>query len=61
MKALPFAFAAALVAVAVPTQAQTVVIDWCYGFYNHQRRHSTIGMMSPINYEQAAAPTRDAA
>lgn len=43
------------------TQAQTVVIDWCYGFYNHQRRHSTIGMMSPINYEQAAAPTRDAA
>ncbi|MCP6025926.1 integrase core domain-containing protein, partial [Klebsiella pneumoniae] len=20
-------------------QAQTVVLDWCYGFYNHQRRH----------------------
>ena len=39
------------------TQAQAVVIDWCYGFYNHQRRHSTVSMMSPINYEQAAAPT----
>jgi len=43
------------------TQAQAVVIDWCYGFYNHDRRHSTVGMMSPINYEQAAAPDREAA
>ena len=32
-------------------QAQAVVLDWCYGFYNHQRRHSSVGMMSPINYE----------
>ena len=39
------------------TQAQAIVIDWCHGFYNHQRRHSTIGNMSFINYEQAAAPT----
>ena len=43
------------------TQAQAVVIHWCYGFYNHDRRHSTVGMMSPINYEQAAAPDREAA
>lgn len=35
-------------------QARAVVLDWCYGFYNHDRRHSTIGMMSPIDYENAA-------
>jgi transposase InsO family protein len=34
-----------------PNHAKTVVLDWCYGFYNQDRRHSTIGMMSPINYE----------
>jgi putative transposase len=58
-----------------PQQAQAVVLDWCYGFYNHQRRHSTIGMMSPVAYEarddsreddtasttDSAALTRDAA
>ena len=43
-------------------QAQAVVLDWCYGFYNHDRRHSSAGMMSPINYENTtAAPTREAA
>lgn len=42
-------------------QAQAVVLDWCYGFYNHDRRHSTIGMVSPVNYENTVAPTRDAA
>jgi len=42
-------------------QAQAVVLDWCYGFYNHQRRHSSIGMMSPITYENTAAPDREAA
>jgi putative transposase len=47
-----------------PNQAQAVVLDWCYGFYNHDRRHSTINMMSPINYENdriATAPDREAA
>ena len=38
-------------------QAQAAVLDWCYGFYNQVRRHNTIGMMSPINYENTAAPT----
>ena len=31
--------------------AQTVVIDWCYTFYNHQRRHSSADGLSPVNYE----------
>jgi transposase InsO family protein len=35
-------------------QARTNVIDWCYGFYNHQRRHSAAAGQSPINYETAA-------
>lgn len=43
-----------------PRQAQAVVIDWCYGFYNHQRRHSAAAMMSPITYENTAL-NRDAA
>ena len=41
--------------------AQAVVLDWCYGFYNHDRRHSSAGMMSPIKYENSAAPDREAA
>ncbi len=36
------------------TEAQAVVMEWCYGFYNHQRRHSAARMKSPINYEHAA-------
>jgi putative transposase len=35
--------------------AQAIVLDWCYGFYNHTRRHSAAGMKSPINYENEAA------
>jgi len=42
-------------------QAQAVVLDWCYGFYNNDRRHSSAGMMSPINYENTAVPDREAA
>jgi transposase InsO family protein len=34
--------------------ARAVVIGWCYGFYNHQRRHSAAAGQSPINYETAA-------
>jgi transposase InsO family protein len=45
---------------ATTRAAQAVVIDWCYGFYNHTRRHSAAGGLSPINYETAAL-TRDAA
>ncbi|MDU1063849.1 MAG: integrase core domain-containing protein [Cutibacterium avidum] len=43
-------------------QARAVVIDGAYGFYNHQRRHSAAGIMSPVNYEQTTAtPVPDAA
>jgi putative transposase len=41
-------------------QARATVIDWCYGFYNHQRRHSAAAGLSPINYETTAL-NRDAA
>jgi transposase InsO family protein len=41
--------------------AKDTVLAWCHDFYNPQRRHSTAGMMSPINYEKAAAATPVAA
>jgi putative transposase len=31
--------------------ARAEVIDWCYTFYNHQRRHSAADGLSPVNYE----------
>lgn len=43
-------------------QAQAVVIDWCYGFYNHERRHSTIGLVPPVEFERSnVALNREAA
>ena len=43
-------------------QARAVVLDWCYGFYNHDRRHTAADMMPPATYEQhAAAPDQEAA
>jgi len=36
------------------TQAQAVVLDWCYDFYNRTRRHNSANMLSPINYENAS-------
>jgi transposase InsO family protein len=39
---------------ATTTAAQVVVLEWCYGFYNHTRRPSAAGMKSPINYESVA-------
>ncbi|HEY4631563.1 MAG TPA: IS3 family transposase [Blastococcus sp.] len=40
--------------------ARATVIDWCYDFYNTQRRHSAAAGQSPINYETTAL-TQDAA
>ncbi len=36
------------------TQAQAVVLDWCYDFNNRTRRHNSANMLSPINYENAS-------
>ena len=41
-------------------QARAVVLDWCYSFYNQQRRHTAAGGMAPITFENTA-PHRDAA
>ena len=40
-------------------QLQRDLAFWIEGYYNRERRHSTIGYISPINYEQLfiAAPT----
>lgn len=35
--------------------AKAAVLNWCYGFYNHDRWHSTIGMVNPSDYESTAA------
>lgn len=35
-------------------EARRVVLAWCHEFYNVRRRHSSAGMLSPINYENAA-------
>jgi len=35
--------------------AQAVVQEWCYGFYNHVRRHSHNLQLSPVNFEAQAA------
>ena len=34
--------------------AQAATQEWCYGFYNHIRRHSHILQMSPVNFEALA-------
>ena len=31
---------------------------WIDGYYNRERRHSTIGYLSPIDYEQQLINTR---
>ena len=31
---------------------------WIDGYYNRERRHSTIGYLSPFNYEQVSINTR---
>ena len=38
-----------------PDHARAVVQPWCYEFYNHRRRHSSVHMMSPIAYENLTA------
>jgi transposase InsO family protein len=35
-----------------PQQLIRHLAFWIDGYYNHERRHSTIGYLSPIDYEQ---------
>ena len=44
------------------TKAELVAaVDKWMGFYNNQRRHSVIGMLSPIAYEQSLNAATQAA
>ena len=33
-------------------ELQSAVFEYIEAFYNRQRRHSTLGMRSPVTYEQ---------
>ena len=39
-------------------EARPVIMDWCYTFYNHQRRHSAADGLSPVNYEIRESKTK---
>ncbi len=39
-------------------QLQSRLAFWIDGYYNRERRHSTIGYLSPIAYEQQFVSTR---
>ena len=38
------------------TEAKSEIFEYIEVFYNRQRRHSSLGYLSPIEYESAAAP-----
>lgn len=42
-------------------QARQIVAAWCYDIYNLRRRHSTNGLLPPVEYEKIAAIQPDAA
>jgi putative transposase len=41
-----------------PQQLQRDLAFWIEGYYNRERRHSTIGYLCPIDYEQAFIAAR---
>jgi transposase InsO family protein len=41
-----------------PQQLIRNLAFWIDGYYNRERRHSTIGYLSPINYEHQFIATR---
>jgi len=46
---------------AAKSEARTVVTAWCHDFYNTQRRHSSAGLLPPVEYEKIAAIQSEAA
>lgn len=42
-------------------QARQVATAWCYDFYNTRRRHSSAGLLPPVEYEKITAIQPDAA
>jgi putative transposase len=41
--------------------AKLAVADWIERVYNRRRRHSALGMLSPVEYENRSAQTAQAA
>jgi putative transposase len=38
-------------------EAKMAILDFIEGWYNPHRRHSSIGYLSPVNYERRICPT----
>ncbi|HYO55595.1 IS3 family transposase, partial [Archangium sp.] len=43
---------------ATHEQARLAVFEYIEVFYNRQRRHSSLGYMSPVDFELAALPEK---
>jgi transposase InsO family protein len=39
-------------------EARAAVFEWITVFYNRQRRHSSIGYLSPVEFESPRSATR---
>jgi transposase InsO family protein len=46
---------------ATRQEARAAIFEYIEVFYNRQRRHSTLGYLSPVDYERAALPVKLAA
>jgi putative transposase len=46
---------------ATRQEARAAIFEYIEVFYNRLRRHSTLGYLSPVDYERAALPVKLAA
>jgi putative transposase len=46
---------------ATKAQAREAITAWCYEFYNTRRRHSSAGLLPPVEYEKITANQPEAA